>query len=248
MAYCAMNGIEVKIPERALRPREPAPPPPSVTMASKQVAMRMLRPRTKAEKALTGVDVRAALARVRSVKAQQRVYEKKLKVLVEKLGKLTASGLGAVTVGPGYAYSSVPATVSATEQRVALQREIDKLIECIKKLSAEANQLAMDAIKGGASQADVRAAAGEGAAPERTPVASSPAAPVIETSAPVVLTDGSVLPGPDAKLTTPDTGKPVEPENEGKVETQSADKGMSPLHLLLLAGGAYFLYKRMRTA
>lgn len=243
MAYCAMNGIEVKIPERALRPREPAPPPPSVTMASKQVALRMLRPRTKAEKALTGVDVRAALARVRSLKAQQRGYEKRLKVLVEKLRKLAASGLGAVTVGPGYAYSSVPATVSATEQRVALQKEIDRLIECIKKLSAEANQLAMDAIKGGASQTDVRAAAGEGAAPERTPVSAPPAAPVIETRTPAVLPDGSVVPGPDAKLTTPDTGKPVTPEKEGKVEAQSAG-GMHPLVILAAIGGGLWAYNK----
>lgn len=186
MAYCAMNGIEVKIPQRALRPREAPPPPPSVTMASKMVAERMLRPRTPAAKSLVGVDVRACLERVRSLKGRQRECERHLAQLVAAL-RLIEPKL-------------------SSEQRRARQLEIDKLRAMIMQIAAQANQLAMDAIKGGASQADVRAAAGEPM--ESAPGAAPPAAPVIETSQPRLLPDGSVVPGPDATVTTPE-GRPI---------------------------------------
>lgn len=230
MAYCAMNGVEVKISERALRPREAPPPPPSVTMSSPLVAKRMLRPRTKAEKAMTGVDVRAALAKVRSVKAQQRSYEAQLKKLVDQLKKSAAAG-------------------ATSRDVMALQKKIDELLACIKALAAQANQQAMDAIKGGASQDDVRVAAGD-APIERTPVAAPPAAPVIETSAPAVLPDGSIVPGPDAKVTTPETGKPVEPhkEGDGKAGAESEEGGLSIVHLALIAGGAWWLWSRSKRA
>ena len=155
MSYCAMNGVEVKIPERALRPREPAPPPPSTTMRAPMVATRMLRPRTKSETALVGVNVKACLARVKTLKAQQRGCESRLKTLVDQL-KRTSSTLS-------------PSALKA------LQTQIDKLLKQIEALAAQANDSAMTAIKGGASQDAVRVAAGD-APIERTPVASAPAA------------------------------------------------------------------------
>lgn len=228
MSYCAMNGVEVNVPERALRPREPAPPSPSVTMASPLVAKRMLRPRTKAEKAMTGVDVKACLAAIKDCKKQQRAYEKRLKELVEKLNRVLASNPGSKDVRD-------------------LQKMIDSLLACIKNIAAKANQYAMDAIKGGASQDDVRVAAGD-APIERTPVAAPPAAPVIETNTPAVLPDGSVVPGSDAKVTTPETGKPVEPEKEGKAGAESESSGMGILPMLAIAGGAWWLWSRMKKA
>ena len=116
MAYCSMNGVEVKVPMRALRPREPAPPQPAVTMRSPLVAQRMLRPRTKAEKALTGVDVKACLEKVRALKKEQRRCEARVKELLEKLKSATAAGLGAV-VATLYTGTSSPV--------LRLQREID---------------------------------------------------------------------------------------------------------------------------
>jgi hypothetical protein len=227
MAYCAMNGVEVKIPERALRPREPAPPLPSVTMASPLVARRMLRPRTKAETSLVGVDVKKCLELVRELKQQQRKYEERLAVLVERL-KHKASSM-------------------EPKARKKVQSDIDSLLKCIEQIAAKANEAAMAAIKGGASQEDVRAAAGESRI-ERTPVAAPPAAPVIETRTPAVLPDGSVIPGPDAKLTTPETGKPVAPEKD-KAETASKDEGgLGLVHLALIAGGTWFLWSRLRRA
>lgn len=241
MAYCSMNGVEVKIPMRALRPREPAPPPPSKTMASPLVVARMLRPRTPAEKSLVGVDVAACLERVKKLKEEQRRCEARVQELLAKLKEMTAAGLGAV-VSTMYTGTSSPV--------LQLQREIDRLMLCIKQLSEAANMAAMDAIKGGATQDQVRAAAGESSI-ERTPVAAPPAAPVIETSTPAVLPDGSVAPGPDAKLTTPDTGKPVVPEEPKAPETPeagaaAAEKGWSPLMWVAAAGGAWFLWSRMR--
>lgn len=190
MTYCAMNGVEVKVPERALRPREPARPLPALTMKSPLVAQRMQRPRTKAERSLVGVDVKECLAIIKNCRAQQRDYELKLKSLVEELAKLVASG-------------------GSSAQRKALQLQIDNLIECIKKLAARANEAALAAIKGGASLEDVRAA-GLDNLEVRAPVN---AAPVIETNSPALLPDGSVIPGPDAKTVDLETGKPTTSED-----------------------------------
>ena len=190
MTYCAMNGVEVTIPQRALRPREPAPPPPpSQTMASPLVAKRMQRPRTKAERSVAGVDVKACLARVKACREEQRRLERRLQGLVERLGKT------AQTLSP--------------EQRKSLQQQIDHLIECIKKLAAQANEAALAAIEGGATAEQVRAA-GVDNLEVKAPVN---AAPVIETNTPALLPDGSVIPGPDAKTVDLETGKPATSED-----------------------------------
>jgi hypothetical protein len=231
-----MNGVEVKVPERALRPREPAPPLPSVTMRSPMVARRMLRPRTKAETALVGVDVKAALDCIRQLKKQQRACEAQLQKLVDRL-KSTQSTLP-------------PASLKT------LQSKIDKLLKQIELLAAKANEAAMAAIKGGASQEQVRAAAGEGSVLSRVVPGMSPAAPapgssdasvaapvVVETNTPAVLTDGTVVPGTDAKLTTPD-GKPVEPPAAGADADEKG--GISLIHVAIAGGLAWWLWRRSK--
>jgi hypothetical protein len=222
MTYCAMSGVELKMSMRASRPREPARPRPALTMKSALVAQRMQRPRTKAEKSLVGVDVKECLAAVKRSRDQQRACELKLKTLVEDLAKLVASGgsLGA---------------------RRTLQAQIDNLIACIKQLAARANEAALAAIKGGASLEDVRAV-GLDNLEVKAPVN---AAPVVETNSPALLTDGSVLPGPDAKLVNLETGKPVPPETEAEAEKSAeTEAGMHPLLLIALAGGAVWLLSR----
>ena len=223
--YCSMNGVEVKLSERALRPREPAPPQPSVTMRSPMVARRMLRPRTKSETAIVGVDVKECLHAIRRLKQKQHACEKELKRLVEKL-QLNASQM------------------SPSELKNA-QSRIDDVLKQIESLAAQANAAAMAAIKGGATQAQVRAAAGEGPVSSRTIPGSSDAvvsAPVVvETNSPAILPDGSIIPGPDAQLTTPD-GKPVTPETQGEQE----EKSSHALFWLAGAGAALWLWSRSK--
>jgi len=220
-----MNGVEVKLSERALRPREPAPPQPSVTMRSPMVARRMLRPRTKSETAIVGVDVKECLHAIRRLKQKQRACEKELKRLVEKL-QLNASQM------------------SPSELKNA-QARIDDVLKQIESLAAQANAAAMAAIKGGATQEQVRAAAGEGPVGSRTIPGSSDAAVstpvVVETNSPSILPDGSIIPGPDAQLTTPD-GKPVTPETQGEQE----EKSSHALFWLAGAGAALWLWSRSK--
>lgn len=236
--YCSMNGVEVKLPERTLRPREPGAPQPSVTMRSPMVAKRMQRPRTKWETAIVGVDVKECLHAIRRLKQKQHACEKELKRRVEKL-KLDTAQFSPVDLK--YAQSC-----------------IDKLLREIESLAAQANEAAMAAIKGGATQAQVRAAAGEGPVSSRTLPGrsiSEPAAPapgssdavvsapvVVETNSPAILPDGSIIPGPDAQLTTPD-GKPVTPPSgEGEEE----EKSSNALWLLAGAGAALWLWSRSK--
>lgn len=233
--YCSMNGVEVKLPERTLRPREPGAPQPSVTMRSPMVAKRMQRPRTKSETALVGVDVDACLRTIRRLKQKQHACEKQLQRLVDQL-KRTVSQLSAVELKD-------------------LQSRIDKLLREIESIAAQANEAAMAAIKGGATQAQVRAAAGDGPvssrilpgvsvsapAPGGSPDSGASAPVVVETNSPAILPDGSIIPGPDAQLTTPD-GKPVTPPSgEGEEE-----KSSNALWLLAGAGAALWLWSRSK--
>jgi len=216
VSYCSMNGITVVVPERALRPREPAPPPPSVTMSAPLVSERFLRPRTKAvHYASSAIDDSKSvyIKQIATLCKQQKGVERRLQRSVESL-------------------RSREKALSA-EDRKRLQSEIDKLIEMVKQLAAKMNELALAAMKAGASEGEVRAVVGK--PPESATV------PVIETQQPEVKPDGSIVPGPDAKVIDDKTGEKI---GEGDAETQSAAGGIGLFHLAAIGGIAYLLLRR----
>lgn len=221
MSYCSMNGITVVVPERALRPREPAPPPPSKTMSAPLTSERFLRPRTKAvsyaSSAIATGGKGAAISTLKRVFAQQKDVERRLQRSVDSL-------------------RSREKALSA-EERKKLQTEIDKLIELVKQLAAKMNELALAAMKSGATEQEVRAVVGK--PPEGT---APPATPVIETKQPEVKPDGSIVPGPDAKVVDATTGKEIGEEKAGAQSEEGGGIGL--MHLAIAGGLAWFLLRK----
>jgi len=234
MSHYVLEGVRVVVPERALRPREPAPPAPSATMNSPLVGTRFLRPRSRpgmtgfaglgaVEPSLrAGKDLQVGkgkdfyLDQIRSLKAKQRGAEKLLgyaKISLERYQKDNAKN--------GGKFSALIESV---------KKQIDDLVNRIMALSAQANEAALAAIKAGATRDEVRAIAADIALPEQ---------PAVETASPTVAADGSIIPGPDAKVIGAETGKPLEPGTDA-----SDDKGMSVGVKIALAAGALFLLSR----
>lgn len=230
MSHYVLEGVRVVVPERALRPREPAPPPPSLTMASPMVGTRLLRPRSRpgmigfsglgglgaADFIKVGKGKDFYLDQVRKLKSEQRAKERKLernKISLERYQQQNAQNGG---------------KFSALIERT--KKEIDALVNEIMKLAAKANDAALAAIKEGATRDEVRAIAADIALPEP---------PAVETAAPAVTPDGTVIPGPDAKVVGAETGKPV-----GEGGSGSESEGMGAGVKIALAVGALFLLSR----
>lgn len=197
MTYC-MNGIEVKIPERALRPREAPPPSPHVALRSPMMATRMLRPRSvpglgEVQPAVVApaLQISQALTKEQcltnlcALKQKQAKLEKRLNFQVARLRNMS------------------PLNTNA-EVLTRAQRLVDTMMQQVKLLADKANKLALVAIERGATEDEVKAACGAAAV-----APTIPTTPVIETNEPKQLPDGSVAPGSDAKVVDSATGKPV---------------------------------------
>lgn len=264
MTY-SVHGINVVIPDQALRPRESPPPLPAVTMSAPLVSQRFLRPRSGG---LSGVQSRApvrrklspkeeTLLRLKAMFDRKKQLEKEIAVLKRRLVSVSRQ--------------NKPQAVRA------LQAALDSLVKQVMKIAGQMNQLALAAIKLGATEAEVRAIVGklpEGVVVPPPPAALTPAPvvspapsptspppadaapppaaapPVVETNEPKVREDGALIPGPDAKVLDPTTGKEVAPESgedEGYAAGKASAGGIGLAHLAVAGGLVWWFFLRKKS-
>lgn len=239
MGRYVMSGVEVQVDQQAVRPREPPRPSPHTAVNSPEMGARMIRPRgsSPVQPALAS----KAVGQVMALKGQQAALEKLLAQMIAELKKVTDCAMNAP--------DSITRS-SCMSRKVVLEKAIAVCMDQIKLCASKANVSAIDAIKNGASQKEVVAAA---AAVEPTTGQTS----VIESATMQVTPSGQILPGFDATVvSTPVVSDPnntvaanVVPGANPNVNAAVAASSGLPWGKLVLAGlGLYaasrFLKKR----
>jgi hypothetical protein len=187
MAY-VLNGVEVQVSDRAVRPREPARPSRALTVASPEMATRAPRPR---ETITPGLLTDKLLLRVAAAKGQQKELEKVLAAIGQELKALQAR---VIPLGQS---KQMQALTNVQARILVLQKDAVACIEAIKACAAKANEAANSAIRTGTTRAVTQAAAAAGtASAANTPVAPSVQA-AVEAPAPMILTPAQAASLPD---------------------------------------------------
>jgi hypothetical protein len=220
-----LGSVSVQIPARAARPREAGRPSPHEALSSPLMLQRFLRPRGSAGPASATLSDQF-LGKVIALKGQQAQLEKLLANMVAELKTLNCS-------------SGNPVVRQACALRKAgLEQAIDAAITQIKNLSGAANAAALDAVKTGASKADVTTAA-------VSVSAGSGNTAVVESATIQVTPAGTIVPGPGAVIT-------AEPVTTAPGASVSADVdtggGISLGKVALGIAAAYAAYRVLKKA
>jgi hypothetical protein len=161
-----LSGINISVPARASRPREPKRPAPSKVVSSPEMAARLLRPRSLKSPG----NPAAHLVALKNAKLQQKQAERGIKALQAKLS-----------------------VTKDAPTRTAIKRQIDVCIKQVRDFSAVANREALAAIDKGASESsvkDVSSAASEGSV---TPVVESSTAALQEDGSVALGPDAAIV-------------------------------------------------------
>ena len=222
-----LGSVQVQVPTRTLRPREATLRSPHTTVSSPEMADRLLRPR--GSNAMSPARAKRHLAQVLLFKGQQGDIEKRLVLMVSELKNVVhVAGLSV----------DQNALAACRARKRALEVAIDALIKKIKALSLAANEAALKAVVEGASQAEVIAVA--------TSILPTAGNTVVVESATVQVTPaGTIVPGPDAKVTT----EPVVTEPNAapdvavpEVPIEPADGSVSAGKVVLGLGAAWLAW------
>ncbi len=237
MAY-VLGGVLVERSQQSMRPREPRPPGRTLTVSSRMMSTRMLRPRennaingfgglgiiatTKGEVQHVTAKVAADryLTLIKKHRGQQRYLEDTLKQIGADM-RAVQNKIRATSVRQNTRQSRSMGAVDASADSVGilqaqllqLQADADACINAIKACAVQANAAAVAATENGATPTEVQnantsAGTSSGSANISTPPTTSTDIitadnaskdTVVETNAPTVLPDGTVV-APDAKL------------------------------------------------
>lgn len=233
MAY-VLGGVLVERSQQSMRPREPRPPGRAITVSSRMMSTRMLRPRennaingtylvnglgiiAKSKGEVTHVTAKVAadkyLNAIKKHRGDQRYLEDTLKQIGLDM-KAVQNKIRALSVRQNTRTMGATATTTATTDSVAtlqaqllqLQADADACINAIKACAQQANAAAAAAVENGATPTEVQnantsAGTSSSAANIDTVTADNTSVQtVVETNTPAVAPDGTVVPGPDAKL------------------------------------------------
>ncbi len=262
MAY-VLGGVLVERSQQSMRPREPRPPGRTITVSSRMMSTRMLRPRennainglgvitvTKgAEHVPAKVAADIYLRMISKHRGQQRYLEDLLKQIGADMrnvkNKISAASLRQNTRSMGAVTTTATASTVAdlNAQLLQLQADAAACINAIKACASQANAAAGAAIENGATPAEVQNAntsAGTSSGSANIDTISADNASkdtVVETNTPTVLPDGTVV-APDAKL--------VDVPGSGASAPAASSGGLLTFGNVLTAFGLYFGYRWLK--